>query len=55
MNAWQEFVCSRDYRRMMHEVRALGCTQITTQVWAPSSMTSEPLRAGEATLPASGS
>jgi hypothetical protein len=46
MTAWQEFVSSRTYQRMMHEVRALGCTMVNTHVWIPSSLTPEPVHAG---------
>ena len=51
MAAWQQFVSSRDYQRMMHEVRALGCTGLTTQVWIPSSLTPEPIHPGQAAEP----
>ena len=37
MGAWQGFVASRDYQRMMHEVRTRGWLGISTQVSMPSS------------------
>jgi heme-degrading monooxygenase HmoA len=47
MSAWQEFVESRDNRRMMREARALGCTNVQAQVWAPSRMQPQPFHPGD--------
>jgi len=49
---WQNFIASRDYQRMMQEVRTLGCTAVTTRVWLPSSLTPEPVHPGDGPSPA---
>ena len=45
MAAWQRFIASHYNERMMREVRTLGCQNIVTRVWMPSTMTPEPIRA----------
>ena len=50
MAAWQRYIASGDYERIMRELRILGCRQITTRVWMPSRLTPEPVRSEDLPL-----
>ena len=45
--SWQAYVASDDNRRVMRELRVLGCHSISATVWMPSKMTPEPVHRGE--------
>ena len=44
LTAWQRYIASEEYKRIMRDLRILGCTEITTRVWIPSRLTPEPVR-----------
>ena len=44
LDSWRAFIESDDNRRIMREVRIVGATNLTAQVWTPSNITPE--RAG---------
>ena len=41
LDSWRAFVESDDNRRIMREVRIIGATNLTAQVWVPSNITPE--------------
>ena len=47
MDAWQRYVLSSDHRRIMRELRMLGCTGFQSNVWAPSRLQPEPAHPGD--------
>ena len=51
LQAWQEYVGSRDNERISLELRSVGCTGIVTRVWLPSSLTPSPLHHGDSPEP----
>ena len=36
LQAWENYIESQDYIRIMRELRILGCTNFNAQVWTPS-------------------
>jgi hypothetical protein len=48
--AWQRYIASDEYERIMRDLRILGCTGIVTRVWMPSRLTPEPIRSGDLPL-----
>ena len=48
--AWQRYIASDEYERIMRDVRILGCTGIMTRVWIPARLTPEPIRSGDLPL-----
>ena len=47
LQAWQSFIESQDYIRIMRELRILGCTNFDAQVWSPSRYFPESLKPEE--------
>ena len=39
LDSWRAFIESDDNRRIMREVRIVGATNLTAQVWTPSTIT----------------
>ncbi|MBX5490605.1 MAG: hypothetical protein IRZ14_05560 [Chloroflexi bacterium] len=39
LDAWREFVESDQNRRIMREIRIVGVTNVSAQVWLPSNIT----------------
>ena len=48
--AWQRYITSDEYERIMRDLRILGCAGIMTRVWMPSRLTPEPSRSGACRL-----
>ncbi len=44
MASWLAFVQSEDYAAIVADLRRLGCTHITAEVWDTSPVAPEPLR-----------
>lgn len=44
MASWLAFVGSEDYRHIVADLRALGCTNIVSEVWDTSPLVPEPLK-----------
>jgi len=44
LQAWQNYIESPDYIRIMRELRILGCANFNAQVWSPSRYFPESLR-----------
>jgi heme-degrading monooxygenase HmoA len=42
--AWQEFLTSERYGELMFDLRAVGCTHMTVQVWDTSPLLPQPVR-----------
>ena len=47
LQAWQGFIESPDYIRIMRELRILGCTNFDAKVWVPSRYFPESLKREE--------
>ncbi len=47
LQAWQGFIESPDYIRIMRELRILGCTNFNAQIWSPSRYFPESLKREE--------
>jgi heme-degrading monooxygenase HmoA len=39
LDAWRAFIESDDNRRIMRELRIIGATNVSAQVWCPSTIT----------------
>jgi hypothetical protein len=48
--AWQRYIASDEYERIMRDLRILGCSGIMTRVWMPSRLTPDPIRSGDLPL-----
>ena len=44
LDAWHRFLASERYGELMFELRAVGCTHITVQVWETSPLLPEPVK-----------
>lgn len=44
LQAWESFLESQDYVRIMRELRILGCRNFNAQVWSPSRYFPESLK-----------
>ncbi len=44
MASWLAFIQSEDYATILADLRSLGCSHITAQVWDASPVVPEPLR-----------
>lgn len=44
LDAWRSYIESKDYMRLMRELRILGCHNINAQVWSPWNMGEPPRR-----------
>ena len=44
LESWLKWVGSEEYATIMSELRAVGCTNITAEVWGTSPVVPEPLK-----------